>query len=143
MNSDTCRKMSLNICHVTPKKRCNSAAFSGKGGENSPGLLKHFKSNIAATFCLETFVYPLRSIALTTRLGVLSGAARQAITAEYLSRRVATIRSVALEEYKRKRRFEETPEPPPKVEKKSGNRFVVQKHRATRLHYDFRLEMDG
>jgi bifunctional non-homologous end joining protein LigD len=50
---------------------------------------------------------------------------------------------VALEEYKRKRRFEDTPEPPPKVEKKSGHRFVVQKHDATRLHYDFRLEMDG
>ena len=50
---------------------------------------------------------------------------------------------MALEEYKRKRRFEETPEPPPKVERKSGNRFVVQMHDATRLHYDFRLEMDG
>lgn len=50
---------------------------------------------------------------------------------------------MALEEYKRKRRFEDTPEPPPKVEKKIGHRFVVQKHRATRLHYDFRLEMDG
>jgi len=50
---------------------------------------------------------------------------------------------MALEEYKRKRRFEETPEPPPKVEKKGGNRFVVQKHDATRLHYDFRLEMEG
>src|SRR6204780_3141853 len=50
---------------------------------------------------------------------------------------------MALEEYKRKRRFEETPEPPPKVEKKAGNRFVVQKHDATRLHYDFRLEMEG
>jgi len=50
---------------------------------------------------------------------------------------------MALEEYKRKRRFEETPEPPPKVEKKSGHRFVVQKHSATRLHYDFRLEMEG
>jgi bifunctional non-homologous end joining protein LigD len=48
-----------------------------------------------------------------------------------------------LEEYKRKRRFAETPEPPGKVEKKSRHRFVVQKHRATRLHYDFRLEMDG
>src|SRR5437870_4595719 len=48
-----------------------------------------------------------------------------------------------LEEYKRKRRFAETPEPPPKLEKKSRHRFVVQKHRATRLHYDFRLEMEG
>jgi bifunctional non-homologous end joining protein LigD len=50
---------------------------------------------------------------------------------------------MALEEYKRKRRFEETPEPPPKVETKPGNRFVVQMHDATRLHFDFRLEMDG
>lgn len=50
---------------------------------------------------------------------------------------------MALEEYKRKRKFEETPEPPPKVEKKSKHRFVVQKHHATRLHYDFRLEMEG
>jgi bifunctional non-homologous end joining protein LigD len=50
---------------------------------------------------------------------------------------------MALEEYQRKRRFEETPEPPPKVETKSGNRFVVQMHDATRLHYDFRLEMEG
>jgi bifunctional non-homologous end joining protein LigD len=48
-----------------------------------------------------------------------------------------------LEEYKRKRRFEETPEPPPKIEKQSRHRFVVQRHAATRLHYDFRLEMEG
>jgi len=51
--------------------------------------------------------------------------------------------AVSLDEYKRKRRFEATPEPPPKLEKKSQHRFVVQKHRATRLHYDFRLEMEG
>jgi bifunctional non-homologous end joining protein LigD len=50
---------------------------------------------------------------------------------------------MSLEEYKRKRRFEETPEPPPKMEKQSKHRFVVQCHRATRLHYDFRLEMEG
>jgi bifunctional non-homologous end joining protein LigD len=50
---------------------------------------------------------------------------------------------MALEEYKRKRRFEQTPEPLPSIETKPGNRFVVQKHDATRLHYDFRLEMEG
>ncbi|MGB9073775.1 MAG: non-homologous end-joining DNA ligase [Terriglobales bacterium] len=50
---------------------------------------------------------------------------------------------MSLDEYKRKRRFEDTPEPPPKVEKESKHRFVVQCHRATRLHYDFRLEMEG
>ena len=50
---------------------------------------------------------------------------------------------MALEEYKRKRRFSETPEPPPKVEKGKRHRFVVQRHHATRLHYDFRLEMEG
>ena len=50
---------------------------------------------------------------------------------------------MALDEYKRKRRFEETPEPPPKLEKQSRHRFVVQRHAATRLHYDFRLEMEG
>src|ERR1700686_3590851 len=55
----------------------------------------------------------------------------------------ATITTMALEEYKRKRRFEETPEPPPKIEKQSRHRFVVQRHDATRLHYDFRLEMEG
>ncbi|MGB8772155.1 MAG: DNA polymerase ligase N-terminal domain-containing protein [Candidatus Korobacteraceae bacterium] len=50
---------------------------------------------------------------------------------------------MALEEYQRKRDFKQTPEPPPKVGKGERHRFVVQKHRATRLHYDFRLEIEG
>ena len=50
---------------------------------------------------------------------------------------------MSLDEYKRKRRFEATPEPPPKLEKHSRHRFVVQRHHASRLHYDFRLEMEG
>ena len=50
----------------------------------------------------------------------------------------------SLTEYKKKRKFNKTPEPgPEKKRTKSGRLFVVQKHRATQLHYDFRLEADG
>lgn len=50
---------------------------------------------------------------------------------------------MGLETYKRKRDFAKTPEPPGKVRRHAGDGFVVQKHAATRLHYDFRLELDG
>ena len=48
-----------------------------------------------------------------------------------------------LSAYKKKRSFSETPEPSGGRAKAGVLRFVVQKHAATRLHYDFRLEMDG
>jgi bifunctional non-homologous end joining protein LigD len=48
-----------------------------------------------------------------------------------------------LEEYRRKRSFEKTPEPVGEKGSAASNRFVVQKHDARRLHYDFRLEIDG
>jgi bifunctional non-homologous end joining protein LigD len=51
---------------------------------------------------------------------------------------------MALTEYARKRNFKTTREPGAVRQRgKTGHRFVVQKHAATRLHYDFRLEMDG
>src|SRR5437667_6556214 len=50
-----------------------------------------------------------------------------------------------LEEYVAKRRFEKTPEPTPSkgAADPASNYFCVQRHDATRLHYDFRLEIDG
>jgi bifunctional non-homologous end joining protein LigD len=51
---------------------------------------------------------------------------------------------VALEEYKRKRDFKKTPEPEGVVAAKRSERFFcVQKHLASHLHYDFRLEHNG
>ena len=53
---------------------------------------------------------------------------------------------MALEEYQRKRDFRRTPEPRGGRRAKRAKQtlqFVVQKHAASRLHYDFRLELDG
>jgi bifunctional non-homologous end joining protein LigD len=48
-----------------------------------------------------------------------------------------------LKDYAKKRRFDKTPEPRGKIAARSTHRFVIQKHRASALHYDFRLEADG
>jgi bifunctional non-homologous end joining protein LigD len=54
---------------------------------------------------------------------------------------------MTLKEYRKKRRFGVTPEPSGKSGEKHGKKssliYVIQKHRATRLHYDFRLEWKG
>jgi len=51
---------------------------------------------------------------------------------------------MTLDEYNKKRNFEKTSEPQGKRKSSnSGKIFVIQKHHASRLHYDLRLEMDG
>jgi bifunctional non-homologous end joining protein LigD len=50
---------------------------------------------------------------------------------------------VGLQVYRKKRKFDATPEPRGRAGRSKGNTFVVQKHAARRLHYDFRLELDG
>lgn len=48
-----------------------------------------------------------------------------------------------LEEYNKKRKFDRTPEPKGELDDKDSRRFVIQRHQATKLHYDLRLEMEG
>ncbi|XZF14563.1 DNA polymerase ligase N-terminal domain-containing protein [Chitinophagaceae bacterium MMS25-I14] len=51
---------------------------------------------------------------------------------------------MSLEDYNKKRSFNDTPEPEGNVRKAAGKlSFVIQRHKASRLHYDFRLELDG
>ena len=50
---------------------------------------------------------------------------------------------MGLEEYWKKRDFEKTNEPKGDEKTSGGNIYVIQKHKARRLHYDLRLEMDG
>ena len=50
---------------------------------------------------------------------------------------------MALEIYRKKRKFDVTSEPRGRKVARGGNRYVIQKHAASRLHYDLRLELDG
>src|SRR5215217_6946805 len=50
---------------------------------------------------------------------------------------------MSLSKYNEKRKFDKTPEPKGGAAKSAELIFVIQKHDASRLHYDFRLEMDG
>ena len=49
----------------------------------------------------------------------------------------------SLERYRQKRDFTKTKEPGGELGKAKGFHYLIQKHAATRLHYDFRLELDG
>lgn len=54
-----------------------------------------------------------------------------------------TLSPDTLKTYHRKRDFTATPEPRGSIARRKGRSFVIQKHDASRLHFDFRLELDG
>lgn len=50
---------------------------------------------------------------------------------------------MALQDYIKKRQFNKTPEPKGELDNNNAYRFVIQRHQASHLHYDLRLEMEG
>lgn len=70
---------------------------------------------------------------------------KKTVTKKTPTKKTATKRSPDLAEYNRKRDFTRTKEPAGTVPKARGKalHFVIQKHAASHLHYDFRLELDG
>ena len=56
---------------------------------------------------------------------------------------MSTASQAALTSYPRKRSFSDSPEPKGRIARRQGHSFVIQKHDASRLHFDFRLELDG
>jgi bifunctional non-homologous end joining protein LigD len=87
-----------------------------------------------------------RAKATATGAGSARGSARTTTRERTSEEVIAASRDPNLAEYLRKRTFgpQGTPEPPPRRPKRpKGNTFVIQKHRATRLHYDLRLERHG
>jgi bifunctional non-homologous end joining protein LigD len=81
----------------------------------------------------------------TKRAPSRAAAKRTAKRAAKSPARKARVRSTPLAEYNAKRDFSRTREPAGKVPKAKGKtlHFVIQKHAASHLHYDFRLELDG
>src|SRR5207237_9126435 len=77
--------------------------------------------------------------------GVIKGGkGRSRIRQETSEEVIARSKDPKLGEYIKKRDLSVTPEPGPSPDTPAeGNSFVIQKHRATRLHYDLRLERDG
>jgi bifunctional non-homologous end joining protein LigD len=71
--------------------------------------------------------------------------AKKAVAKKAVAKKVVAKKSPALAEYNRKRDFSRTKEPAGTVPKTRGKalHFVIQKHAASHLHYDFRLELDG
>jgi bifunctional non-homologous end joining protein LigD len=56
---------------------------------------------------------------------------------------ISQVKPLTLEEYNAKRNFSKSPEPVGDSAKPKGNKYVIQEHHASHLHWDFRLERDG
>ena len=82
---------------------------------------------------------------LVKKSAAKKSAAKKTITKKASAKKSSGTATAALVEYNRKRDFSRTKEPAGTVPKRQGRalHFVIQKHAASHLHYDFRLELDG
>src|SRR5476651_318441 len=113
------------------------------GARKESGIARTFSTPAAtsARYASSTLMTrpPPSAIKSTSRAGLKRG------TGSHASRSPHTMRRDSLASYRAKRDFSQTEEPAGKtsVPEAGQLRFVIQRHDATRLHYDFRLELDG
>jgi bifunctional non-homologous end joining protein LigD len=88
---------------------------------------------------------PKRKTAAKMGVAAKAGAAVNRVRETAVEKKSVAKRTPTLAEYNRKRDFSRTKEPAGTVPRTKGKtlHFVVQKHDASQLHYDFRLELDG
>lgn len=86
----------------------------------------------------------LRPLGKDFRIRPLHGEGGEAVANEHTrQQRCSELMAKSIKKYKAKRNFTQTPEPIPLVKKSDGHGYLIQKHAALHLHYDFRLELDG
>ncbi len=129
------------------------AVYSMRGKRDSPfvsmpvtwpELKRALRARKSSALCFT----PATAIARLKRLGDLFAPVlklKQSLPTAFAAQTAPT--ESALQRYGEKRDFSKTQEPPVapvrRVYKKNGGKFVIQKHAASHLHYDFRLEMAG
>lgn len=84
-----------------------------------------------------------RRVATKTKATTRRAPDRKKPAARKATAKVRPLKGGRLERYHEKRNFAVTPEPTVSLPTSGGDMFVVQKHAATRLHYDFRIEVGG
>ncbi len=129
------------------------AVYSVRGKNDEPFVSMpvswdELKPRAMAKSPSRLFFHPAEALKRIAKVGDLFAPVlqlKQSLPKAFASR--STPPAGALKAYGEKRDFTKTREPPPRPASSkataNGGRFVVQKHAATHLHYDFRLEMDG
>jgi len=130
---------------TTRRRATTSAAKRGAGSSRkSPTSSATRKSPTKAARKSATKVARKSPTKATARKSPTKATARTSTTKRSTAGSTSSA-SAPLAEYNRKRDFSRTKEPEGRVPKKKGKQleFVIQKHAASHLHYDFRLELDG